>query len=80
MLTTGEEGQQGGRRPTVVLGGGGALVAGSRREDAPRTRLDVAQLLVVSAPPIDAHPHRIAGWPAAEGRFRRAAGDAAHAG
>jgi hypothetical protein len=53
-------------RPMMVLGGGGALVAGSRREDAPRTRLGVAQLPVVAAPPIDAHPHRIAGWPAAE--------------
>jgi hypothetical protein len=40
-----------GRRRRSAATGGGALVAGSRREGAPWTRLDVAHLLVWTARP-----------------------------
>jgi hypothetical protein len=55
------------QRPAAVSRGGGAPVLNSRREGAPRTRLDVAQPRAVAVSPIDASMRRIERWPELQG-------------
>jgi hypothetical protein len=54
---------------------GGAPVAGSQREDAPWSRIDIPQLWAVATPPIDAMLRRIDGWPVTEDRSASAPDD-----